>query len=618
MINPLDRLGPRALLSTLRSPFWAQPVGWAALLVPTPWFLISQMYYVIGSGADALWAFQVAVTAQLAMLATLTVLIWVLLPVIRRVFSDGAARTWQLIFFAVGGSVSAAVVVVGTPSDETLWVRWAWASLAWSLSVLIWVASAAILVDWSRQVRAQRRQLQIEYERQLLTRTEETRALIEADRKLTEVRANTHAAVFDIRGRLHSGMTVEELSETVIVIENVVASKVRPTSHDLAAMPAEPAPLSVDPLWQGWREVLPSLIRSWPLARPFQPMLVVSLSLPIVFTAELAPPPHRFDPGSLWAFGSLAVHLLLLAFAEKVLAPRLRNIEPRSAVAVVFGVYLVTYLVGLTALMLSTGVGWREPLEAFLMPPLLAMVSGWAAAFAMIRNEESAAARNLILRTNWELRRTRQRLWAQRRRLATALHGRVQANLTAAALMLGAARDRMLSGTPVDDDVIMRVRETLSLADLIDQTASHPPAERLATVTSVWEGVLDVSLDLRPGANALLRGSRDLCDACVEVLREILLNAVRHSGAQQADVVVGADDGRLLCLRVHEHHPHRSPLGAIGGPGLGRSLIDSLALDWAEADTAAGRVTVALFASGSGEFSAADARSQLFEVTSLH
>lgn len=617
MIDPLDGMGPRALIRTLRSPFWAVPVGWLALLVPTPWFFATQLYYAVGTGADTPRALLVALTAQLAMLATWTVLIWLVLPLIRRVFSDAVARVSQLVFFAVGGSAAAAVMVAGTDSAESFAVRWGWASLAWSVSAVIWVASGAILVDWSHQVRAQRRQLQIEYERQILTRTEEARALQEADLKLAQVRANTHAALFDIRGRLHSGMSVEELSETVLVIENVVTSTVRPTSHDLAEMPADPEPLAVEPLWQGWRELVPSLIRSWPLAKPFQPALVGSLSVPIVLTAELAAEPHHLGAGSLWAFGSLAVHLLLLRFASTVLVPQLRKMEARAAVAVVFGVYLVAYLIGLTGLLLSMSVGWREPLDAFLVPPLLSVISGWVAAFAMIRYEESAAARNLILRTNWEVRRTRQRLWAQRRRLAMALHGRVQANLTAAALMLGAARDRMLSGTAVDDDVIMKVRETLSLADLIDQTASHPPTERLTTVTSVWEGVLDVSLDLRPGGDQLLRENPDLSDACVEVLREILLNVVRHSGATAADVVVGADAGNLLCLRVHEHLRQRTPLGAIGGPGLGRSLIDSLALDWAEVEAESGRVTVALFASGSGEYTAADARSELFDVSGL-
>lgn len=617
MIDPLEGLGPRALLRTLRSSFWAEPVGWLALLVPTPWFFGTQLYYAVGSGADTARALLVALTAQLAMLATWTVLIWLLLPLIRRLFSIAAARVAQLFFFAVGGSAAAAVLVAGTDSGESFWIRWAWATLAWSVSAVIWVASGAVLVDWWHQVRAQRRQLQIEYERQILTRTEEARALQDADLKLAQVRENTHAALFDIRGRLHSGMSVEELSETVLVIENVVTSTVRPTSHDLAEMPEEPTPLAVEPLWQGWRELLPSLIRSWPLAKPFQPALVGSLSVPIVLTAELAPAPHQFGPGSLWALGTLAIHLLLLQFAASVLVPPLRKMEARSAVAVVFGVYLVAYLIGLTALLMSSAAGWREPLDAFLVPPLLAVVSGWVAAFAMIRYEESAAARNLILRTNWEVRRTRQRLWAQRRRLAMALHGRVQANLTAAALMLGAARDRMLSGTAVDDDVIMKVRETLSLADLIDQTASHPPTQRLTTVTSVWEGVLNVALDLRPGAEQLLRDNPDLSDACVEVLREILLNVVRHSPAKAADVVVGADAGNLLCMRVHEHLPQRTPLGAIGGPGLGRSLIDSLALDWAESETEAGRVTVAVFASGSGEYAAADARSQLFDVSGL-
>jgi anti-sigma regulatory factor (Ser/Thr protein kinase) len=183
--------------------------------------------------------------------------------------------------------------------------------------------------------------------------------------------------------------------------------------------------------------------------------------------------------------------------------------------------------------------------------------------------------------------------------------------------MLGMARDGLAAGEPLDQEVIERVRSTLALADLIDQSPAGTPAARLDTVTRVWEGVLSVALDLRPGALRLLEAGRDLTDACVEVVREILLNAVRHSGATHAEVVIGADHEALLCIRVIELSAAREPLGGIGGPGIGRRLIDSLAVDWAESDGEEGRMTVAMLAAGNANTSRTDARSRLLDVSML-
>ena len=273
----------------------------------------------------------------------------------------------------------------------------------------------------------------------------------------------------------------------------------------------------------------------------------------------------------------------------------------RTALLVTTTVYLVQYLLGLAGLLLMTQAGFRSSLDPYLVPPLLGSVLCVVAALYELRVEEGRAAQRVIAQTEWDLRRTRQRLWAQRRRLALALHGRVQANLTAAGLVLRQAKAGLEATGELDAALIDRVRSTLELAAQLDGKPSRTVEERLALVTGVWAGILTVELQLRPGGLRLLSANDDAADACVEVLREILLNAVRHSAADRAQVVVGAAGPALVGLRVLEVDAGRTPAAAESdGTGVGRSLIDSLAVDWAVLDEPQQRVTVALLAGGVG------------------
>lgn len=606
-----DGLGPRSVLGALDVALWEHPGDWPVLLIPAPWFVISGIFQATMGGADAVTALGLSLAALIAYLLTMIFLVRLLLPVVRR---KVALRSVSVLLagYALGGVAPAGVMAAGMSSAEPMVVRWFWLSLSWGLGSAIWLASAALLVSWWHRMRQQRIQLENEYERQVLARERDAQALAKAERQLDAVRSSTHQALAEIRSRLNPRLSAAGLGACVEVIDQVVAGLVRPVSHDLAKMPTAPDPQPVGQLWQGWRKILPALIRTWPATRPFQPALVGLICLPMVLMAEVALDPHQGDPRKLLAVGVLGLHVALLWVAKQLLSTRLRLLPPRVGVAVVFAVYLLLFFGGLIAMVAAHRFGFPAALEAFLVPPLLAMVAGGVSATAKVRNDEWVAAQAMIRSTNWELRHTRQKLWAERRRLAMALHGRVQANLTAASLMLGLERDRMLDGAPLDARVLARVRSTLGLADLIDQVPSAPPKARLESVAAVWEGVLSVSLDLNADAERLLDLSRDLSDACVEVVREILLNMVRHSGATAAEVVIGTD-AKLLRIQVAELSLTREPLGKLGDAGMGRALIDSLAVDWAESDGDEGRVTIALLAATSAQASAAEARSRLAE-----
>ncbi len=613
----LERLAPRAYLDALRSSSWAEPVGWPVVLVPTLPALINTVFVGTGQGMPVNAAVGYGALAVAVQLTVEALLLWGLLPLLKRVFALRSLLVLQLLSFGVAGAARAGVLALVAPVTEPAVIWFGWLALSWAVNNIVWMTSGALLVSWWRRARDQQMRLENEYERQLLTRDADARELASADQQLEQVRASTTAALDRIQGQLHPGMNVADLTACVNLINSVIADLVRPASHDLAGMTEVAAPISIPKLWHGWREMIPALLQNWPRTRPFHPGLVAMLCLPMVLAAEFVAPPHTVDTDSLVPLAVLGLQVVLLILADAYLAPSMKRLPPRASVSVAAAAYVLLYLVGLTFYQIASEMHAPAPLEAFVMPALLAMLGGWGAAFVTLSRVERASARAMIRRTNWELRHTRQRLWAQRRRLATALHGRVQANLTAASLMLSMSRDQLSDNGVLNQETVKKVREALALAALIDQPPSGAPDRRIEMVTSVWEGVLTVSLDLRPGGLCLLSANRDLTDACTEVLREILLNSVRHSGATGAEVVIGSASPDLLCLRVTELSATRQPLGRLGGPGLGRSLIDSLAVDWAENTDQRGRVTVALLTAGASSSTGAHAHPWLSDVSGL-
>ena len=601
-------LAPGGVPIRVRRALRRSGTGWLVALGPTPWFLLTDC---LGPPAMAGWAGVPGVLVQLV------VVVWLAEPLLARWCRGTRGRAWPtLSVYAVAGGLRAAVWVALTPSTAGFWTDWARLAPSRVLGSVIWLAGSALVVHWLGQVRRQRVDLAAQYLRLSSTRRQDAAGLAEADEELAAVRATTQAALADIRARLTPQLGEAELRGTVAVIEDVVARLVRPASHELAAMPAGLAAPAREELWLRRREIVPAVIRAWPKAAPYQPLLVAALCLPMVLAAELVPPPYDAGPVGLIGLAGLAIQVALLVPARFLLAPRLRRSGAHVGVAVVAASYLMLFAIGLGTLWVVRDLQPASSLEALLAPALVTVGSGGIAAATLVHSREAARARAVIRRTQWDQRRTRQRLWAQRRRLAMALHGRVQANLTAAALVLSAAGDSLEAGGSLDPAVIAQVRHTLTLAAWIDNAPPGAPRERLTSIADVWSGVLQVGLELRPQAEELLDVSRDVADAAVEVLREILLNAVRHGGAASARVVIGLDRGSMVCLRVAERRSGPRPSRASQEPGLGRSLIDSLAVDWAEQDAAEGRITVVLLAGGPTP-GVADAAVRLADVADL-
>ncbi|MGV1003852.1 MAG: hypothetical protein ACOYEV_03580 [Candidatus Nanopelagicales bacterium] len=496
---------------------------------------------------------------------------------------------------------------------------------------VIWMTSLAILTNQRRT--AARAMAALESQRHELEqqRATATAALADTYDDLAAVVSQVERAVGSVRGRLSRLSEPAEFREVAAGLLTTVQFLVRPTSHSLAreaasaSAPAPPAPGAADPAGdlvalRSPRATLELLRVDWALLRdglgrfnPFRPLAVAVNLLPLEIAGAVVSlrggSPGR--PGSL--AGLLAVYAILLAgsihwnrlrrtAATGGVAPPMTPSEPALASPtgqpagpavppgstdhaseivrrrVAFAMYAA--MVG-GYILVAWAVAGRFPaghLAGALMPAALALMAAASAALGHYRQESLAEVARLVERSRWATAATQQHLWASRRQLALAMHGRLQAGLTAIAMVLRVWVDAGPEREPVAE---LRARVDCALEGCL-QAVADPTTPEVSTLltelTAVWSGVLEIEVHLEPTARQRLDADPAASAAAGEILRELLLNSVRHGGAHRAVANLALWADNVLQLEVQAFEPPDSSAPRPSDPGLGTDLVSSLSL----------------------------------------
>lgn len=211
-----------------------------------------------------------------------------------------------------------------------------------------------------------------------------------------------------------------------------------------------------------------------------------------------------------------------------------------------------------------------------LLPACLALLTALSAALEQRRTESVAEVARLVEQSRWAAAAAGQQLWASQRQLGLAMHGRVQAGLTATAMVL---RAWVRSGPQREPEDRLRARVEATLDEClqaVEDPTTAPLGELLADLADVWAGVLDIDFDCDANALARLDDDPAAAAAAGEILRELLLNAVHHGRAGNAQVRLRLHSRNVLELLVRTP---QAPTDAPGSPpGLGTELLASLSL----------------------------------------
>lgn len=364
------------------------------------------------------------------------------------------------------------------------------------------------------------------------------------------------------------------------VLQHTAADVVRPLSHQLARdRPAGASTAATSTVEVSWPDVLDQAATG----RPFRP-LVTAAFLAVESTAAAV----AYRPG-VWVYAAMLVLVVgLLAGTNLILAVVLPGRPRVTRMGLVVSMSVVIGTMG--ALVVWAGLGEvpaRGSLVLGTFSFTVAFSLGVSVASAFTRDRDRLVRKLEDSSRNLERRavRLRQAQWFQSKMLSRALHGPIQAAVTASALRLDAA----IRAGEVDDQVVHRVR--VELIDALGTLGSAEPhvtsaPEALTRLTATWEGLCEVSTVLPGDAADLLARDPVLRSCAIDIVTEAVSNAVRHGGATRAAVridLIRPEHDVVLAITSDS-----ATAGAAGTRGLGSRILDDCTLEWRLMETSVG------------------------------
>jgi signal transduction histidine kinase len=421
------------------------------------------------------------------------------------------------------------------------------------------------------------------------TELEETQARIVA-----EVTERSDDALDRVKSRLVEEMTALESAEgaaSVVELQRLASDVVRPMSHDLAAgLPErEPDESPVQPRVT-WQQVMGQMAEGAPL----RSVPTAALMALFLITPSIGPLGAR---GLLLA-AVLATSILLLTWLANAvllrLLPRLRSTGAILA-TVVAGVLVGFLSAGAMALLVPDPAAAR--LFFLAGGVFVSVVTLVIATVAAVLREQRVSERELAERTEQWRRavvRLRQAQWFQGKALSRALHGPVQAAVTAAALRLDAA---VRAGTSTAELLPVVRSDLRAVIDVLDVDVAEAVVldEAIARVIGTWDGLCSVSVDVDDDAHALVSSDPVLASTLVDLLTEAVSNAVRHGGASEVAVRVVLEETGLLDVEVRDDGRGPGPESRLG---MGTRLLEECTLDWSRRAGSPGQVLTARIPGG--------------------
>lgn len=167
----------------------------------------------------------------------------------------------------------------------------------------------------------------------------------------------------------------------------------------------------------------------------------------------------------------------------------------------------------------------------------------------------------------------RQEAWLNRKRLASVLHGPVQAALYAAAMRLAQSKQissDLISGIEVDLNQALNKLESFGENENFDIV--------LAQIADVWNGVCEIRFEISEEIRVELRASSSVAVCVLEVIREATSNAIKHGGANEILVSVKPGSRSNLIL-VEITNNGRLPESE-SEAGYGSQLLSEITYSW--------------------------------------
>jgi anti-sigma regulatory factor (Ser/Thr protein kinase) len=391
---------------------------------------------------------------------------------------------------------------------------------------------------------------------------------------LERVRAIVQPAVDDIRSKLLEAKVTFDSERLLNTLRLATDEIVRPLSHEVGTSQVKlELPSGRDEKVRGIRF----------LGQRIRGDLVVGWGSLLSVTVELAPEAVlRRILNAIAVAALLAISFYACLWILNRLVRRIR-----ASAFVVLMVVLASYaLAGLVAPLPWQGTRWHlHPDErvAFL---LIAVSVGLAVGLVEISLAARRSNLQSLRETNDKMARLlsqlRRQAWIDRRRVATVLHGPIQGSLQSASIRISGAEN-------LNTHLIEQIERDIEQA--MGHLASYGTTEIsfedvLDDVMALWEDVVDFRLAFSPEALAALEKSQDASEAAVEVVREGITNAMKHSKPETISISLTsltANNVRVVIENdgvTGDSVSNGKRSAGVSKAGYGSTLLSELAHSW--------------------------------------
>jgi signal transduction histidine kinase len=294
-------------------------------------------------------------------------------------------------------------------------------------------------------------------------------------------------------------------------------------------------------------------------------------------------------PAAVVFYGQDAALALALLAAATVVTLELayfifRRVQLRSIAALLLQVAIFAAAGGTAILALSLA-----SLSAGLYPAAriitLTVIIGSAMFIGQIRQTQRYASQQKAREVNEQLEllnsQARRELWLNRRRIATVLHGPVQAALYASAM-------RLAQSSRPSKKLIQSVNQDLADALEVlkfDSLQETDLRDVIGQITEVWSGTCEIYSNISKAVYQVTKKNPLVGEAVTEVLREAVSNAIKHGSATEIEIDAKVT-AKLVVISIVNNG--KSPVNSRGN-GFGSKLYGELTHTWKLEQTAESR-----------------------------
>lgn len=342
--------------------------------------------------------------------------------------------------------------------------------------------------------------------------------------------------IWELQKKLEDAGDRSAVQEALLKMQALNNEVVRPLSHELLAegiAPSDVAPQKIPRVRQSFPKSI-ALGQNLPLGFFFLVSSPLAVSSQTTASASFS--------GLLLAVSTLIPAFLLFEIERRIFKSR----QLPTVVAIFLSVGL-GFVGGVAGAQVPLLIGFTdEPNFAYFAGLYLAISKLITLSYALVQRSWADGLQALEDVGN-ELRKVnswlRQQLWLGQKSLAMELHGSVQSTLHAMAARL--SKMEVVQKSELDD-VVSAIRDSLGRIENEEYLAGGTLISLLEELRDLWEGTAAIDWNLSPQASELLEIDLGLARCLFEVIRENVVNAVKHGEAKNINISVSSSGEKLL------------------------------------------------------------------------